>query len=209
MRWQIAAIYTVTFVTAPANACVVPPPVPMPATEFQRAEIIVAGRIAHYEMVLDPDVRRERDLLLKNFRNLSKDDRRRLSQKTEFPTDYARIDIVVDRVLKGIVQKSGRLPVTGNYVAGSWLKDYQSSPLIIGLRSYVPKGRQVPGFSSNLIPGASSSGLVVGSTVCGTPLVTPPDSQTAKDLIRILASESTRPQPAKPKPAAPWWKFWN
>lgn len=208
MRCQATIIYAIAFAASPALACVVPPPVPMPATEFQKAEVIVVGRVVHYEMVLDADVRRERDLLLKNFKNLSKEDRRSLSQKKEFPTDYARIEIVVDRVLKGNVQRSAHLLVTGNYIAGSWLKNYQSSPLIIGLQKHVPKGPSVPGFSSNLIPDASSPRLVIGSAICGAPLVIQPDGQTAQDLVRILAAKAAGPKPAKPKPVVPWWKFW-
>src|SRR5690349_16530678 len=95
----LASALAVLTTAAPAGACMYSPPVVL--SDVRYADTVVIGRIVNYRIVRDQQVRRERRVLEARWPGLSPRAQRRRAQRSDFLSDYARFDVVVEQVLAG------------------------------------------------------------------------------------------------------------
>ncbi|NLR74480.1 hypothetical protein HF682_04850 [Leeia sp. IMCC25680] len=117
--------------------------------DLQYASTVVIGRVTHYEIVRDEDIR-------KRFPDRP--------PTQSYLSDYARFTIAVDRVLAG--QASPTLTVTWDNSTFGEPEHMDEGPYLIALRS--PKSRTPPlrGPSATILPSAEPDILTVLQAPC-------------------------------------------
>jgi hypothetical protein len=94
----VAAILATTAFTGTAHACAVAGQLNI--DDVARADLVVVGRISHYEIVLNQRAREQRRRLLQNS-DMSRRLREILRPQTSYLSDYARFRITVRQSLAG------------------------------------------------------------------------------------------------------------
>lgn len=94
-----ALVLALVAIGTPAQACRIPAPPDL--NDVQHADAVVVGSIVNYRIVRDPIARRDRQRTLAKSPGMRPELRKLLEGQTNFLSDYARFDVVVDQVLVG------------------------------------------------------------------------------------------------------------
>jgi hypothetical protein len=160
----------------PALACRIPAQLELKYVKY--ADLVVAGRIANYKIVLDQEARRERRKMLARSPNMSPELRKALEGQTNFLSDYARFDVIVDRVLFGIAPKA---------ISVTWDNSTFSEPTAIAPGRYLVALRNP---SATELPNGEPGTLTVLQAPCAPAFIFGSDSAQATALRKVLGAGS-------------------
>ena len=189
-RWT-AKILALAAISAPipAQACAIH--VPPTLEDVQYADVVVMGRIANYEIVLDRDARRNRQRMLANSPRMRPELRRSLETQTRFLGDYARFEVIVDRVLHG---RAGRtLTVTWNNSTFGEPESMPPGQYLIALRDPHASAPPLRGPSATIVPNREPSSLTVLQAPCSSAFIFERRSEQASAILTILERRPRRP----------------
>ena len=175
-----AALLVAALSGTPAHACVVR--VEQDLRDVEYADVVVVGRIANYELVLDPVARQRHADLLASPELLPKT-REILEDQDRFLTDYARFDILVDEVLRGTT--SQKQTVTWDNSTFGEPDAMQAGSFLIALRdphSPSPPLRGPSGILRDAVPGS----LTVLQAPCSRAFIFESTSEEAGLVRQIL-----------------------
>jgi len=181
--WLAAALNLATILAAPtANACATF--AEMNLHDISYADVVVVGRIANYEIVLDPVARqRYRDILARNPKL-----RETFGEPKGFITDYARFDIVVGEVLRG--KAPDMITVTWDNSTFGEPGGMGPGPFLIALRDPNSPAPPLRGPSATVIPNPVPAALTVLQAPCAGPFIFESSSKEAASVRQILAERA-------------------
>jgi hypothetical protein len=171
-------------VGVPALACRIP--VPLELRDVQYADVVVVGRIANYRIVRDEAAREQRRKLLASSPDMPPELRKILAGQQGFLTDYARFDVIVDKVLSGKAPKT--LSVTWDNSTFAEPEAMPPGPYVLALRH--PGSRAPPprGPSATFVPNREPGTLTVLQAPCAPAFIFETASGEAATLRKALTS---------------------
>jgi hypothetical protein len=152
--------------------------------DIKYASVVVIGRIVDYEIVLDQKVRKERKEMLDRSTDKSTEYWRMMSEQKQFLSDYARFNVVVDKVLVGKSPKV--ISVTWDNSTFGEPEQMKKGQYLIGLRK---PGSNIPplrGPSATILPAPDPKSLTVLQAPCAPPFILEYESDEAKKIKAIL-----------------------
>jgi hypothetical protein len=129
LRHALTLSLAVVIASLPAQAC--PFSQNIDLNTIKHASVVVVGRVSNYEIVLDQAARQRRNEFVANYPNLSPEARKLMSERKSFGGDYARFQVLVDRVLLGQAPRS--ITVTWNNSTFAEPKRMRPGPFLIAL----------------------------------------------------------------------------
>lgn len=184
-RWDIAA-FSLAFaaLSEPAFACRVAAPLDL--NDVRYADVVVMGRIANYRIVLDQQARQERKKMLARSPHMAPELRNSLQNQATFLSDYARFDVVVDRVLTGVAPKI----VTVTWNNSTFAEPQAMSPgqYLVALRNPSSTSPPLRGPSATVLANREPGILTVLQAPCAPAFIFESASASAVGLRRILGA---------------------
>jgi hypothetical protein len=171
---------------APAQSCIVSLGTSLEDVKF--ADLVVVGRVANYQIILDAKAREDRKALLANLpEDTSPEMREGLASQASFIGDYARFEIIVDEVLRGHASRTISA-IWDNSTFGENLS-WPSEPFLIAL--VAPGSSQPPlrGPSATISARPDDESMAVLQAPCSGAFMIPASSVEAHDIRAILAHE--------------------
>jgi hypothetical protein len=152
--------------------------------DVKYASVVVIGKIVNYEIVLDQQVRKERKEMLDRSTDKSTEYWRMMSEQKQFLSDYARFNVVVDKVLVGKSPKV--ISVTWDNSTFGEPEQMKKGQYLIGLRK---PGSNIPplrGPSATILPAPDPKSLTVLQAPCAPPFILEYESDEAKKIKAML-----------------------
>lgn len=163
---------------SPAHACRMTAPIVLADVKF--AELVVVGRIAHYEIVRDNEFRRK---MLANPK-LPPADRKFYTGRNQLMVDYARFDVLVDEVVFGRAAK--RFRVTWYNSTFGTPEKMPAGPFLIALSRPGAKQPPLRGPSATIQANAEPGTLTMLQAPCSSPFLFESNSDQARAVRKIL-----------------------
>ncbi|MCV9961415.1 hypothetical protein OIU34_05830 [Pararhizobium sp. BT-229] len=165
-----------------ASACAMRVEIDLHDVEY--ADVVVVGRIANYEVVLDPVARQRHKEILARFPDMPE----ALRNVSGFMSDYARFDVLVDEVLRGTAPKT--LSVTWDNSTFREPEHMPTGSFLIALRSASSQMPPLRWPSATILPTPDTDALTVLQAPCAIPFLFENASNEAGLVRQILVSNS-------------------
>lgn len=174
-RW-IALTFAVaaTSAASPLYACMGGAPLALDDVRF--ADTVVVGRIVNYRIVLDQKFRRKMGI---------RRPRAGTPVRSEYMSDYARFEIVVDEVLLG--RAGARIAATWDNSTFPEPETMAPGPYLIALRRSGSSLPPLRGPSATIAPSPEPATLTVLQAPCSVPFMFETGSEDAAGVRNILA----------------------
>jgi hypothetical protein len=169
MRTFIALAFCFLLASPQAHACMMI--ARLEPGDIKYADVVVVGRITDYEVVLDPEIRRQQ--------------KEAVAPNRRFLSDYARFRILVDEVLVGKPPKI--LFATWDNSTFGEPSRMEEGPFLIGLRDPHSKSPPLRGPSATIMPNQEPQTLTVLQAPCAGPFIFEATGDMAKAIREILA----------------------
>ena len=150
--------------------------------DVEYADVVVVGRIANYELVLDRVARQRRVDYLASAK-LPPELREILEHSDSYLSDYARFEIVVEDVLRGEAERT--LTVTWDNSTFDEPEHMPAGPFLIALRDLRIPAPQRSGLGSIFVDGVSDH-LIVLQAPCSRAFILENTSEEASVVRQIL-----------------------
>jgi hypothetical protein len=184
--WRAAALaVAVAAAGDPAYACVVV--ASLDPADVKLADVVVIARIANYSIVLDEKVRRERK---ESLARMSPALRESLASQTTFLSDYARFDLLVDKVLVGPAPKT--LSVTWDNSTFGEPEAMPPGEYLVALRYPGSRSPPLRGPSATILPNPEPGRLTVLQAPCAPAFIFPSASAQATAVRKLLPGRPRR-----------------
>ena len=171
-------VVAIMLASGSAQACRVSGPTNF--SNVQAADAVVVGKIINYKIVLDLKTRNERTYQLSHSPNMSPEYRRFLSKQKNFDGDYARFDVVVEKVLKGNVGR--KIRVTWNASPFAEPDHMTTASVVVALTKNTPTNRARSE--------AKSDEMIVFQPNCDAAFIFPKGSREAESIFNVLTRHS-------------------
>lgn len=166
---------------APGYACRVW--VPLVPGDIKYADVVVTGRIVNYRIVRDEGFRRRMlasPMLGPEMRKLYED------KDALLLSDYARFDVLVDRVLVGKAPR--KLSVTWDNSTFAEPKTMAARPFLIALRKSNSSVPPLRGPSATILPSPEAGSLTILQAPCSSAFILASASNEARAVREILSA---------------------
>lgn len=185
-RYSAALVLAMAAASAPAQACMISAPLAL--ENITHADLVVSGQIVNYKIVLDQEVRRERKKMLARSSGMSPETRKSLKAQTDFMSDYATFDVVVDTVLVGKAAKV--LTVTWDNSTFGEPETMASGRYLVALRDPSSKTPPLQGPSATFLPNKKPELLTVLQAPCAPAFIFREGDSKAKEVRKLLVKPS-------------------
>lgn len=159
---------------------------PLKPGDIRYADVVVMGRIANYEIVLDQQARQDRKDLLARSPDMPAEVRKSLQSQTEFMSDYARFTVIVDEVLVGKAPKT--LTVTWDNSTFDEPETMAPGRYLVALRNSKSASPPLRGPSATILASRQPELPTVLQAPCAPPFIFEAGSQEELTVRGLLSA---------------------